>query len=91
MYVSDKNQLKEKENFFDRLRKEVQNELYEHILSNENERRRKLNQAEVSYFEDHRTPEQIKKDIIKKKKAVKTAIKQTNKVFKKETKWAKEI
>lgn len=83
MFMGDKDVIKDNESFFDRLRKEVQNDLYDHILSDENERRRKRGLAEKNYFSDTRTKEQIEKDNKKKLKALEIAKKATLKEFNK--------
>lgn len=83
MFIGDKDVIKDNESFFDRLRKEVQNDLYDHILSDENERRRKRGLAEKNYFSDTRTKEQIEKDNKKKLKALEIAKKATLKEFNK--------
>jgi len=83
MFIGDKDVIKDNESFFDRLRKEVQNDLYDHILSDENERRRKRGLAEKNYFSDTRTKEQIEKDTKKKLKALEIAKKATLKEFNK--------
>tara|TARA_R100000773_G_scaffold44356_1_gene45208 strand:- start:4169 stop:4420 length:252 start_codon:yes stop_codon:yes gene_type:complete len=83
MFIGDKDVIKDNESFFDRLRKEVQNDLYDHILSDENERRRKRGLAEKNYFSDTRTKEQIEKDTKKKLKALEIAKKATLKEFSK--------
>ena len=86
MFMGDKDVIKDNESFFDRLRKEVQNDLYDHILSDENERRRKLGLAEKNYFSDTRTKEQIERDIKTKRAALKQAMKACDDEFNKETK-----
>ena len=86
MFMGDKDVIKDNESFFDRLRKEVQNDLYDHILSDENERRRKRGLAEKNYFSDTRTKEQIERDIETKLAALKQAMKACDDEFNKETK-----
>ncbi len=83
MNISDKELGQDKENFFDRLRKQVQDDLYDQLLSDENERRRKLGLAEKNYFSDDRTPEQIQTDATKKRAALKQAMKACDDEFKK--------
>lgn len=83
MFIGDKDVIKTRETFFDKLRKEVQNDLSEFVLSEENEKRRKRQMAELNYFADNRTEKEIEKDKKKKHAALKKAMKACDAEFKK--------
>jgi len=83
MFVGDKKDIKDNQSFFDKLREEVQNDLSEFVLSEENEKRRKRQMAELNYFADNRTEEEIEKDKKKKHAALIKAMKACDAEFKK--------
>ena len=72
MFIGDKEDIKN-ELFFKQLREEIQDEIDEHIFSEENEKRRKNGQPIIPFNLDNRTQEQKESDKRKKMQAVNTA------------------